>query len=201
MLLAGEDTTANTVAWMMHFMCEHPDVQLKMQREADTVLGQADTLREMADADQLTYVDAVTQETMRLKPVTPVLFLETNEEVDPGGIRLPKATAIMLLTRYSNLQESRFAAAHEFQPERWLSDQSTSSHHHNGFVPFGSGPRLCPGRSLALYEIKTAVAMICRNFHLTKAASARPVGENFAFTLMPTNLLVDFRSRTHPVST
>jgi nitrite reductase/ring-hydroxylating ferredoxin subunit len=65
------------------------------------------------------------------------------------------------------------------------------------FDPFGSGPRLCPGRSLALLEIKTAMAMVCRNFDLSRAGQAGEVGETFAFTMMPTDLFVSFSTR-HP---
>ena len=68
-------------------------------------------------------------------------------------------------------------------------------HHRTGFLPFGSGPRLCPGRSLALLEIKTAMSMACRNFELARAAAADPVEELFVFTMMPTNLRIGFTAR------
>src|SRR5204863_5042148 len=74
MLLAGEDTTANTMAWMMHFMTEHPEAQARMQAEAGPVVGDAGMLHELQDAERLDYIEAVTHETMRLKPVAPILF-------------------------------------------------------------------------------------------------------------------------------
>jgi len=42
MFLAGEDTTANTLAWMMHLMAEHPEVQCQLQAEANQVLCEAE---------------------------------------------------------------------------------------------------------------------------------------------------------------
>ena len=193
MLLAGEDTTANTLAWMMHFMCLHPQVQEKMQQEVDAVLGDADVMDDIRLADKLGYLDAVALETMRLKPVAPVLFVEPTEDVDVDGLHVPKGTTIMLPTRYNSTAEAHFADAGKFKPERWLGG-ATGSMHHRGFLPFGSGPRLCPGRSLALLEIKTAMSMVCRNFRLTEAAPGA-VGEAFVFTMMPTNLRVELRAR------
>jgi cytochrome P450/nitrite reductase/ring-hydroxylating ferredoxin subunit len=197
MLLAGEDTTANTMAWMMHFMCRYPQVQSRMQEEVDTVLRDADVMDDIRLADQLAYVDAVALETMRLKPVAPVLFVEPNEDVDVNGLRLPKGTTVMMPTRYNSTLETNFSAADEFKPERWLAGATGSIHHRTGFVPFGSGPRLCPGRSLALLEIKTAMSMVCRSFALSEGVAAAEVGEAFVFTMMPTNLRVAFSARTH----
>ncbi|AGW91687.1 hypothetical protein N234_16785 [Ralstonia pickettii DTP0602] len=194
MLLAGEDTTANTIAWMMHFMCLHPEVQCKMQQEADAVLGEDYVLRDIGDATRLAYIDAVAQESLRLKPVAPLFFVEPNEDVEIGGYRLPRGTFMMLLTRPDALRESNFAAAREFRPERWL-DDSAAAHHRSGFVPFGSGPRLCPGRSLALLEIKTALSMVCRQFTLSYAPGSGPVDESFGFTMTPTGLRVVFAGR------
>jgi cytochrome P450/nitrite reductase/ring-hydroxylating ferredoxin subunit len=196
MLLAGEDTTANTLAWVMHFMTDQADVQGKMQAEADAVLGHADRLHDYQDARKLAYIEAVAYETMRLKPVAPILAFETNTHVEIGTLRLPPETSIIVLTRPSALDEPTFAQAATFHPDRWLApDSSRDLRHHKAFMPFGSGPRLCPGRSLALLEMQTALAMIGRNFHLTQVPQSQPVGELFAFTMMPTNLRVIFAVR------
>jgi cytochrome P450/nitrite reductase/ring-hydroxylating ferredoxin subunit len=195
MLLAGEDTTANTIAWIIHFMTEHPEVQHKMQAEADAILGAENVPPEFKDAERLAYIEAVANETMRLKPVAPIIFLETNEEVDVGGVHLPQGTGLMLLTRHPGIQEQNFTSASEFRPERWLSEPPPAAHNRNAFMPFGAGPRFCPGRNLALLEIKTALAMVCRAFDVAKAKHSGPVTEAFAFTMMPTNLSVQFQPR------
>ncbi|HEU0200426.1 MAG TPA: cytochrome P450, partial [Burkholderiaceae bacterium] len=195
MLMAGEDTTANTMAWMLHFMAQHPDVQARMQAEADAVLGTAAVLDDIAGAERLAYIEAAAHETMRLKPVAPLLFLEPKEDVQLDGLHVPRGTFLMLLTRPSGLRASGTVGDDAFRPERWLGGAGAADLHHAGFVPFGSGPRLCPGRSLALLEIKTAMSMVCRNFNVAAPARARPVGELFAFTMMPTNLRVIYSRR------
>ncbi|MGF6935971.1 cytochrome P450/nitrite reductase/ring-hydroxylating ferredoxin subunit [Paraburkholderia sp. UCT70] len=194
-LLAGEDTTANTIAWMTHFMCRHPDVQRRMQEEVDSVVGQAVILEDLGDTDRLAFLDAVANETMRLKPVAPVLGLEANRDVLIGDVDIPKGTVIALLTRYQGLEDRSASEADAFAPDRWLSGADAASRHRAGFVPFGSGPRLCPGRSLALLEIRSAIAMMSRNFRLSASEGMAPVEEVFAFSMMPRNLRVDFSVR------
>ena len=60
-------------------------------------------------------------------------------------------------------------------------------------MPFGAGPRFCPGRQLAMVEIKTVMAMLCTGFEITKTEQPRTVGEIFSFTMMPQNLFVRFK--------
>jgi cytochrome P450 len=199
MLLAGEDTTANTLAWMTHFMVEHPEMQARMQAEASQIVGNGGMLSQLADAERLTYIEAVTHETMRLKPVAPVLFLESIEDVEIGGVAVPKGTALFLLTLHGCMQDKHFGAADQFRPERWFEAAQASAsgcpHNAKAFVPFGAGPRFCPGRQLAMVEIKTVMAMLCAGFAVSKTESPQPVREIFSFTMMPENLFVRFKRR------
>lgn len=197
LLLAGEDTTANTMAWIVYFMTEYPDVLGKIQEEVDQTLGKAQIIETFEDTERLRFVEAVAYESMRLKPVAPVFFMESNEEVDLGAVRIPRGTALMLVTRYGVLQETNFTASQAFQPQRWLESGSTAGSAHNtkAFVPFGGGPRFCPGRYLALVEIKTVLAMLCRNFEISRPGRSVPVTERFAFTMMPQNLRVCLSTR------
>jgi hypothetical protein len=157
-------------AGVTHFMTEHPEAQARMQTEAREVVGNAGMLSQFADAERLKYIEAMTLETMRLKPVAPVLFLEALEDVEIGGVAVPKQTAVFLLTLHSGLQHNHFGGADQFRPERWLEGATSPGCPHNAkaFVPFGAGPRFCPGRQLALVEIKTVMAMLCSTFEVSK---------------------------------
>ncbi len=202
MLIGGEDSTAATMSWMLHFMTEYPDIQERIQHEVDDVLGDARLLQDIRDAERLTYLEAVSFETMRLKSVFPILFLGTNKDVELGGVHIPEGTAIFLLTRKCGMQEREFTAADQFQPERWLTGSACPVEGHNpkAFVPFGAGPRFCPGRNLALLEMKSAMAMLCRGFAVTKSREAKPVEENFGFLMGPKHLSVDFTARQPAVA-
>lgn len=197
MLLAGEDTTANTLAWMMHLMVEHPDVQSKMQVEADRVAGAADRVPDYGATEGLRYIEAVAHEAMRLLPVAPVVALEPNEDTVIGDVRVPKGTGVYLLTAHAAAAEQNFADAKRFLPERWMdgADHERGAHNSKAFLPFGAGPRFCPGRHLAMLEIKMVAAMLCRNFFVARAPNSPPVEEMFSFTMMPRNLWVTLERR------
>ena len=198
-LLAGEDTTANAIAWLAYFMACHPDVQTTMQAEVDSVIGPRAMLGDIDEGDALIYVDAATHEAMRLKSVAPVLAVEPNFDVQVGDIAVPKGTVLVLLTREAGLQQGGHSVAQEFDPSRWLSGANSASHHQAGYMPFGSGPRLCPGRSLASMEIRSVVAMLCRNFNVSLAPGASGIEEVFAFSMMPRNLRVVLSRRADGV--
>ena len=196
LLLAGEDTTAHTLAWMVHLLSQHPEVQANMQQEADAVLGAAPYPLDMASLNQLTYIEAVAHETLRLKSVTPLLFVEPNQDVDIAGVHIPKGTLLMLASRHGALQEENFTDALAFKPERWLASYpATCAHNRQANLPFGAGPRFCPGRNLALLEIKMAMAMLCKHFTIGQIDNAAPTQEVFSFTMVPDQVNVAFTLR------
>lgn len=197
LLLAGEDTTANTIAWAINYFIEYPALFARARAEVDAVLGAALLPGEIEHTAQLPFIEAFYNETMRLKPVAPLTAMEPLEDVDLLGYRIPKGTIVMMLTRRIAVDERRFGHASEFDPDRWLKSDAERGcpHDTSAFVPFGTGPRFCPGRNLALLEIRTALAMLCRNFDVTLANGAQPVEERLAFTMMPRNLMVRLHKR------
>jgi cytochrome P450 len=194
-LLAGEDTTAHTLSWVLQLIGEHPEIQQKMQREADSALGEDSLPTDLGALEKLPYIEAVAQESLRLKSVAPMLYLEPMTDVQLNDFKIRKGTTLMLLTRHGALQEQNFAEARAFKPERWLDGNSACPHNRNAFIPFGAGPRFCPGRNLAMLEIKMAIAMVCRNFNVIRLETGLPVQELFSFTMMPENLRVRFDPR------
>ena len=146
MLLAGEDTTSNTLAWMMYMMTEHPAVQARMQEEADRLLGPAHRPPDYASTGELRYIEAVAHETMRLKPVAPFLWVEPTEDIVIGDVHVPKGTAVNALTAHVAMSADNFADSKSFRPERWLEAAGHSAEGHNtqAFLPFGAGPRFFP---------------------------------------------------------
>ena len=198
MLLAGEDTTSNTLAWMMHLMIEYPAVQARMQAEVDRVLGAAERAADYASCDAFHYIEAVAQETMRLKPVAPFLWIEPIEDTVIGDVRVPKGTPINALTAHVAMAATNFTDSKSFRPERWLeaAGRSADGHKTQAFLPFGAGPRFCPGRHLAMLEIKMVAAMLCRNFDVSRAPDSPPAEEVFSFTMMPSRVSVRLRRRS-----
>jgi len=70
-------------------------------------------------------------------------------------------------------------------------------HNVSAYMPFGSGPRMCPGRSLALLEMKTLLSMLYKNFDVDRVGRSEDVSELYGFTMSPTGLKARLRPRPH----
>ncbi len=196
MLLAGEDTTAFTLAWAIHQLCDSPQWASELRREADEIVGASIVAGSHDVASRLVCAGAVASETMRLRPVAPVYFLDVNVDTSLGEYIVPKRTTVSALLRLPAIDRANFLDPLAFRPERWLGD-SIRPHNVSAYMPFGSGPRLCPGRSLALLEMKTLLSMLYKNFDVDRVGNSADVSELYGFTMSPAGLRVRLRSRPH----
>ena len=200
LLLAGEDTTANTIAWTVHLLTGNPDWLDRCRREIEALTASDSTgLEDFEQTKRMPVIDAVSSESMRLKPVAPLHTLEALHDTWILGYRIPKGTMIIMLLRHLATRDEHFANGDRFDPERWLLKQEARQgpHDHRAFVPFGGGPRFCPGRNLAMLEIRTVLAMLCSNFDVLRV-DRDGVSEQVAFTMFPTNLFVRMKRRKRP---
>jgi cytochrome P450 len=198
-LLAGEDTTAHTLAWTIWLLGPRPDVQERLCEEATAAFGRNPIPAEYEATEQLPYAEAVLRESMRLKSVAPTAGVEPNEDKTICGTHIPAGTQLLLLTR----QATRTAAgrSEDFYAERWLEDNEETRAPKS--LSFGAGPRFCPGRNLAFLEAKAALGMLARNFELELDESGGQAREAFGFTMVPRGLHVRLRTRhspAHPLS-
>ena len=204
MLLAGEDTTANSIAWLLYFLRRHPDA---LQRATAEVLALAPdcaafTLEQL---DSLDFLGACIEEAMRLKPVVPFLPLEALADISVEDVHVPAGTIVWCVLRHDSVDEKNFFNASAFEPARWLvaadvagPDASASPAKKNGIaLPFGAGPRTCPGRYLALLEIKIAVAMLLGHFEIESVATdtGLPPQELMGFVMSPDGLKMRLKTR------
>ncbi|MGA8890462.1 MAG: cytochrome P450 [Anaeromyxobacteraceae bacterium] len=194
-LLGGEDTTALTLSWAVHELCDHPDVVTALQEEADRVLQGGVAPADPEAVARLEVAGAVASETMRLRPVAPLLLLDANEDVVLGDLSLPRGQTVALLLRPAAVDAGHFDEPAAFKPERWLAQRPGVAHDPSAHMPFGSGPRLCPGRSLALVEMRVALSTLFGSFTPERVGARDEVRERFAFTMGPRGLRVRLRRR------
>ena len=193
MLLAGEDTTANTLAWMLYLLDRHPVVRDRIAVDVRAVLcGESQPTR-YEQLAMLDMVEACARETLRLKPVAPILALEAARDSLVGDIAVPAGTLVMCLLRPAGVDDRHFPEAASFKPERWQDDPSKQGSAKRLVMPFGGGPRICPGRYLALQEIKMVIGMLFGTFDrlrviLPDGAEAQ---ERLALTMAPQGLLLE----------
>ena len=197
MLLAGEDTTANTLSWAIHLLLDAPDATAALRNSVDAVLGQELLVRDIEMLEQLDPIDAFANETMRLKPVAPFFLMENCIDVTLGDVFLPRGTSICLLTRVSCLDPEIAPNPTRFDPTRWADDTILANLQRTGaFIPFGSGPRSCPGRTMALFMIRLGISTLFRNFDIERVGNSADVSEYFGFVMTPEGLRVRLQHRT-----
>jgi cytochrome P450 len=197
MLLAGEDTTANTLAWAIWLLTRHPGALARARAEIDSIGPSAGWTPERLA--ELRYVEACANETMRLKPVAPFVMVQALRDTTIGDIRVPAETLIWVNMRHDSMREDYFAAAADFDPERWLHGQAGPGANSVNRIsmPFGAGPRVCPGRQLAMLEIKLALATLLGRFEIESVSTADggEPDELMSFTMTPSPLTMRLRVR------
>jgi cytochrome P450 len=194
MLLAGEDTTANTICWVLYLLHQNPST---LARAIDDVraVGASYEQLELPQIDSMLYIDACIQEAMRLKPVGPYMPLEATKEVVVAHVRVPKGSIVWCLFRHDTVAEAFFPDPNAFKPERWLQADTEKSIDKKVSMPFGSGPRTCPGRYLALMEIKMALAMVLGQFTIESVGTADggEAQELMGFVMSPLGLTLKLK--------
>jgi cytochrome P450 len=196
LLLAGEDTTADTLTSVLSYVAHEPEVQQRLHDEARAVWSRADSLPSYEDIAGLRYTAAVVNETIRLRSAVPVMFLEAARDVVLADVEIPAGTPIFLLTRYVSGLDCNFADPEKFDPDRWLSgERCPRTHNPRAVLAFGAGPRSCPGRSLALFECALLLSMVARNFIVEPVGGRDAVRERFYLTMQLHGLRVKLEPR------
>jgi cytochrome P450 len=108
-------------------------------------------------------------------------------------VAIDKGTIVLCLMRDTRPDNVHFENAGQFDPGRWLQD----SVNRKAAMPFGAGPRSCPGRYLALLEIKVAMAMLLSRFDIVSITTAHggEPKEQVAFAMSPETLHVRLQLR------
>jgi cytochrome P450 len=127
-------------------------------------------------------------------------MLQALRETSVAGIRVPTDTLIWGALRSDSLRDEYFDEADRFKPERWIGNDAAHSAASANRVamPFGAGPRVCPGRHLAMLEIKMALAVLLGRFDIASvvpAAGGTEPSEDLAFTMSPEPLTLRLRRR------
>ena len=169
--IAGHETTALTLTWALYLIGRHRPTQERIRKEVRAVAGDAPIAYEQLE--QLTFTQAVIDETMRLYPPAPLLNREPQEEVEVLGRTLEPGDAVVLnnyvMHRTARLWEDPLL----FDPDRFLRDPSLKG---KGapYMPFGAGPRICVGAAFATMEAVMVLGSLARDYDVVVAESVYP---------------------------
>jgi cytochrome P450 len=146
--LAGHETSATTMAWLVAHLAERPDVWRRLRDEAQAA---ADLPRSPRDLRQFPYAEALFRETLRLHPPVPHDTRRTSTDLEIAGRRVKRGTRIAIPILTLSRDPDAYPDPDAFRPERWLA--RTEPPTALEMVQFAAGPHFCLGYHLAWLEI------------------------------------------------
>ncbi|PTB64968.1 cytochrome P450 [Trichoderma citrinoviride] len=191
LIIAGSDTTSAALANALYYLASNPRTYRRLQASLrDQFPG---GVIDWSYEKNIPYLDYVINETLRLKPsvpgglprVTPPEGLMIDDEFIPGG-------TVMAVPTFTVQRDPRFwADANAFKPERWEGLSTEKS----PWIPFTRGQWACPGRNLAMMEMRMVLSRIALRYNVSFAdedAAKRfdaDVMDTFTLTLPPLHLV------------
>jgi cytochrome P450 len=175
LLVAGHETTATALAWALERLSRHPAAWERLRERSG---GEASG-RDRCDED---YLDAVVKETLRLRPVVPIVLRLLKAPMEIGGWELPAGVAVAPNILLMHSREDVYPEPRAFRPERFL-EQPAGTY---TWIPFGGGVRRCLGASFAIFEMKVVLRTLAAR--IERLTPERPASERVtrrAVTLVP----------------
>ncbi|KAK3423303.1 isoflavone 3'-hydroxylase [Eucalyptus grandis] len=161
LLIAGTDTSAVTIEWIMSLLLNHPNVMKKAQVELDEVVGR-DRLPNETDIHKLPCLHNIINEAFRLFPPAPLLVPhESAEDCTIGGFNVPRGTMILVNVWTIHRDANVWDDPTSFKPERYEGLKGDQAYR---LLPFGMGRRSCPGAGLANKAVSLALAALIQCF-------------------------------------
>jgi cytochrome P450 family 135 len=147
LLVAGHETTATALAWALERLVRNPDMLERLRSEDEE------------------YLDAVVTETLRRRPVVPLVLRKLTEPWQLGERLLPAGVAVSPNIHLVHHNPDVYPDPFAFRPERFLGVKAGTYE----WIPFGGGPRRCIGASFALTEMRTVLREVVRSVALRPA--------------------------------
>jgi cytochrome P450 len=181
LLLAGHETTANTLAWTWYELGRHFDIARKLEAEVADAIG--NRLATTDDLPNLPYTLQVIEEAMRLHPPAYMTAREAVKDVTIDGRTYPAGSTILINIRGIHQRADYFPDPLAFKPERMVVAEK-KARPRGRYMPFGAGPRVCIGSHFALVEAQLALATMVQRVRLEPAWTG-PIAPEPLVTLRP----------------
>jgi len=146
-------------------LARHPEIEKRVLQEVDAALGGRPATYQ--DLHRLKYTEMVVKESMRLHPATGFLFgREAVEDVELGGCTVKRGSWVFIAPHVVQRDARYFPSPEAFDPERFAPGRIEQILPYS-YLPFGGGPRICIGNSLATMELVLLAATVLQKYRLT----------------------------------
>jgi cytochrome P450 len=172
--MAGHETTAQTLSWMLYHIGKEKDIYKKVKQEAIHVSG--DQPVSFENIPKLIYTKQVILETLRLyPPIWAVVRTPLRDDI-VHSLHLPANSNVLL-----NIYGLHHHPAYWVQPDNFYPEHFSASNERQRpafvFVPFGGGPRLCLGHNFAMLVMHIVISQITRAFEFSVPENYVPIVE------------------------
>ncbi|XP_074533734.1 thromboxane-A synthase [Halichoeres trimaculatus] len=185
-LLAGYETSSNTLGFTCYLLALHPDCQSRVHEEVDDFFSRHES-PDYTNVQELRYLDLVISEALRLYPPGFRFAREIDHDCTVNGQFLPKGLTIEIPAGFLHYDPEHWPEPEKFIPERFT-PEAKAGRHPFVYLPFGAGPRNCVGMRLAQLEIKMALVRLFQRFSIVACSETKvPLELKSSSTLGPKN--------------
>lgn len=188
--LEAYESASIALSFLCFQLACHPEIQEKVRQEVNTVLSKYNEELDYEALQDLTYMEQVLYETLRLEPAVPILSKHCTKECylkGPDGLSCRvKPGDVAVVSMYGlHMDPKYWSEPEKFDPERFSKKQKSSRSKYI-FLPFGEGPRICVGKRMALIELKVAMVQILKNYSLELSnKTVLPMKRDTSFSTYP----------------
>lgn len=179
-------TMTSAIQYLLYELALNQKCQEKLYEEVCRTIGKDSEIK-LSALNEMEYFEQLFSETYRLHPIAPGVTRVCADDITVQGIKFKKdmPVRIMASTMYSD--ESVFPNPEKFDPERF-SRESRDQRHQFLFMPFGMGPRMCPGQKLAMLELKTVFVHLLSQYKVEACSETEvPLKNALRPSLCPAN--------------
>ncbi|XP_031411019.1 cytochrome P450 2J6-like [Meleagris gallopavo] len=181
LFLAGTETTATTLRWALLYMVAYPDVQEKVHKELDAVVGSSRLIC-YTDRKNLPYTNAVIHEIQRYSNIVLIALPRyTVKDTELLGFPIPKDTIVLVNIDSVLSDPEKWETPDQFNPGHFL-DKDGNFIHREAFLPFSIGHRACMGELLARLELFIIFCTLMQAFTFTLPDGAKEINTKFVFS-------------------
>ncbi len=149
-LLAGHETTANALTWLLAFLSRDPKEQERCAHDPDAL-------------------DRALRETLRLAPPIWIIERHAIDFDEISGYTIPAGSSVVICPYTVHRHKDFWQEPEKFLPDRFIEDPPAA------YLPFGIGPRFCIGREFSLMEARIIAAAILKRFQISPVTQEPPV--------------------------
>lgn len=177
MFVAGHETTANAMCWLLHLIATHPEIEANL---LDEITAAGDAL-DTGSLAAYPYARRVVEESLRLYPTIWSIGRRCTKEDELGGFHIRPGTTLFIPIFHFHWSERWWDEPRKFDPDRFLPDRRPPP---EIYFPFGAGPRTCIGNQFALQELLIMTVVFLKRMRFRPVAGFR-VEPDALITLRP----------------